>query len=85
VKLRARREGQPERVLAVAEKAERRLSGRFARLKARGKHANKVVIAIARERRAALRPAAAKDYDLEDRSRPASQGMTGETHDLRLR
>ena len=49
VKLRARREGQPERVLAVAEKAERRLSGRFARLKARGKHANKVVIAIARE------------------------------------
>lgn len=49
VKLRARREGQPERVLAVAEKAERRLSSRFARLKARGKHANKVVIAIARE------------------------------------
>lgn len=48
-KLRARREGQPERVLAVAEQAERRLSGRYARLKARGKHANKVVIAIARE------------------------------------
>jgi transposase len=49
VRLRARREGQPERVLAVAEKAERRLSGRFARLRARGKHSNKVVIAIARE------------------------------------
>jgi transposase len=49
VGLRKRREGQPERVLSVAEKAERRLSGRFARLKARGKHANKVVIAIARE------------------------------------
>jgi transposase len=48
-KLRARREGQPERVLAVAEEAERRLSGRYARLKARGKHVNKVVIAIARE------------------------------------
>jgi transposase len=47
--LRARREGQPERVLAVAEQAERRLSGRYARLKARGKHVNKVVIAIARE------------------------------------
>lgn len=47
--LRKRREGQPERVLSIAEKAERRLSGRFARLKARGKHANKVVIAIARE------------------------------------
>lgn len=47
--LRARRDGQPERVLAVAEQAERRLSGRYARLKARGKHVNKVVIAIARE------------------------------------
>lgn len=47
--LRARREGQPERVLGIAEKAERRLSGRYARLKARGKNANKVVIAIARE------------------------------------
>jgi len=49
VGLRKRREGQPERVLSIAEKAERRLSARFARLKARGKHANKVVIAIARE------------------------------------
>jgi transposase len=49
VGLRKRREGQPERVLAIAEKAERRLSGRYARLKARGKHVNKVVIAIARE------------------------------------
>ena len=49
VKLRKRREGQPERVLSVAEKAERRLSARYARLKARGKNANKVVIAIARE------------------------------------
>jgi transposase len=49
VALRKRREGQPERVLAVAENAERRLSGRYARLKARGKHSNKVVIAIARE------------------------------------
>lgn len=47
--LRARREGQPERVLSVAEKAERRLSGRYARLKARGKNANKVLIAVARE------------------------------------
>ena len=48
-RLRARREGQPEAVLAVAEQAERRLSGRYARLKGRGKHVNKVVIAIARE------------------------------------
>jgi transposase len=49
VGLRKRREGQPERVLGIAENAERRLSGRYARLKARGKHTNKVVIAIARE------------------------------------
>ena len=49
-KLRQRREGQPERVLAIeVENAERRLSGRFLRLKARGKHVNKVVIAVARE------------------------------------
>lgn len=47
--LRARREGQPERVLAIAQQAERRLSARYARLKERGKHLNKVVIAIARE------------------------------------
>ncbi|HEX8790323.1 MAG TPA: IS110 family transposase [Polyangiaceae bacterium] len=47
--LRARREGQPERVLTIAQQAERRLSARYARLKARGKHLNKVVIAIARE------------------------------------
>jgi len=47
--LRKRREGQPEGVLKVAEQAERRLSGRYSRLKARGKHTNKIVIAIARE------------------------------------
>ena len=47
--LRARRQGQPERVLAIAEQAERRLSSRYARLKLRGKHTNKVTIAIARE------------------------------------
>jgi transposase len=49
VALRKRREGQPERVVAIAENAERRLSGRYARLTARGKHKNKIVIAIARE------------------------------------
>lgn len=47
--LRARREGQPERVIAIAAEAERRLSSRSARLRLRGKDANKVVIAIARE------------------------------------
>lgn len=48
-KLRTRRKDQPERVLAIAEQAERRLSDRYLRLKARGKNVNKVVIAIARE------------------------------------
>jgi transposase len=47
--LRKRREGQPERVLTIAEQAERRLSARYLRLRARGKHTNKIVIAIARE------------------------------------
>ncbi len=48
-KLRARREGQPERVLTIADEAQRRLSTRCRRLVARGKPPNKVVIAIARE------------------------------------
>lgn len=47
--LRRRREGQPERVLTIAEQAERRLTSRYLRLKGRGKHTNKIVIAIARE------------------------------------
>jgi transposase len=48
-KLRARRAGQPERVIAIAEEAQRRLSLRFRRLTARGKSKKKVVIAVARE------------------------------------
>lgn len=48
-KLRARREGQPERVLSIADEALRRLTARYRRLTARGKTRNKVVIAIARE------------------------------------
>lgn len=48
-KLRARREGQPEGVLTIADEANRRLTGRYRRLTARGKTPNKVVIAIARE------------------------------------
>ena len=48
-KVRARRERQPECVIGIAEEAERRLSGRFARLSARGKSTKKVVIAVARE------------------------------------
>jgi len=47
--LRKRQEGQPQRVLTIADEAQRRLTARFQRLVARGKHTNKVVIAIARE------------------------------------
>ncbi len=48
-KLKARREGQPERVITIADEAQRRLTKRARRLLERRKHANKVVIAIARE------------------------------------
>jgi transposase len=48
-KLRDRRVGQPERVLTIADEAQRRLTTRYRRLIARGKTPNKVVIAIARE------------------------------------
>ena len=47
--LRQRRQGQPARVLAVADRAQQRLHRRFSRLSARGKMANKVVVAVARE------------------------------------
>jgi transposase len=48
-KLRERQAGQPQRVLTIADEAQRRLTARFQRLVARGKNTNKVVIAIARE------------------------------------
>jgi len=48
-KLRERQAGQPERVLMIADEAQRRLTGRYRRLVARGKNTNKVIIAIARE------------------------------------
>ena len=48
-KLRARRDGQPERVITIADEARRRLTMRYRRLVARGKAKNKVVIALARE------------------------------------
>jgi transposase len=47
--LRQRRQGQPAPVLAVADHAQQRLHRRFARLSARSKMANKVVVAVARE------------------------------------
>jgi len=47
--LQKRREGQPARVIAIADKAHRRLSDRYRRMTARDKEHNKVVVAIARE------------------------------------
>lgn len=47
--LRKRREGQPARVIATADKAQQRLYRRFHRLAARRMPANKIVVAIARE------------------------------------
>lgn len=49
VELQRRLEGQPEAVQQIAWKAQLRLCGRYRRLRARGKHYNKIVIAVARE------------------------------------
>lgn len=47
--LARRREGQPTRVIAVADRAQQRLHARYQRMLARGKPRNKVVVAMARE------------------------------------
>jgi transposase len=47
--LRHRREGQPTRVIAIADRAQRRLYGRRQRLTERGKAPNKITVALARE------------------------------------
>ena len=47
--LRKRREGQPARVIALADRAQHRLCRRYRRLAERGKPHNKVVVAVARE------------------------------------
>lgn len=44
-----RRAGQPARVVALADRAQQRLCRRYARMVARGKPHNKIVVAIARE------------------------------------
>jgi transposase len=48
-RLKKRREGQPARVIAVADRAQQRLHRRYRRLVERGKVPNKVVTAVARE------------------------------------
>ena len=47
--MRRKLEGQPEEVQAISWKAQVRLCGRHRRMIARGKHPNKVTVAIARE------------------------------------
>jgi transposase len=61
--LRRRRQGQPARVVAIADKAMQRLHRRFNRMTTKGIPSNKVAVAVARELVgfvwAALQPAAA--------------------------
>lgn len=47
--LRARREGQPARVLAIADRAQERLCARYRRMSERGKVHPKTIVAMARE------------------------------------
>ena len=47
--LRKRREGQPGWVIAIADRAQTRLSRRYWKLMMKGKHHNKAVTAVARE------------------------------------
>ena len=49
VTLRQRRQGQPARVIAIADRAQQRLCRRYRRLTERGKPTNKAVVAVARE------------------------------------
>ena len=47
--LAKRREGQPGRILALADRAQERLYARYLRMSARGKLHNKTIVAMARE------------------------------------
>ena len=49
INLRQRRQGQPPRIIALADRAQDRLWRRRARMAARGKPHNKIVVATARE------------------------------------
>jgi transposase len=48
-RLRERRQRQPARVIAIADRAQHRLHARYARLQTRGKTHNKIVVAVGRE------------------------------------
>jgi transposase len=57
----ARRAGQPDHVLQIAHRAERRLHRQYARLRARGKPGNVTTVAVARELACFLWAAAVTD------------------------
>lgn len=48
-RLRERRQGQPPRVITIADRAQHRLHARYRRLLARGKAHNQIVVAVGRE------------------------------------
>ena len=70
-KMAERRRGQPARVIAIADAAQRRLHRRYVHLSEKGKPKNKVVIAIVRELLGFLWAALHPDK-LESRSRRAT-------------
>lgn len=70
-KLAERRKGQPPRVIAIADAAQRRLNKRYRRMSEKGKPRNKIVIAIVRELVGFLW-AALHPNQLESRSRRAA-------------
>jgi len=78
-KLRERQKGQPERVLTIADEAQRRLAGRYRRLAARGKHHNKIVIAIARELVGFMWAALRDDHELARHGARNSARLEGPT------
>jgi transposase len=47
--LRRRREGQPARALAIADRAQQRLAARYRRMTGRGVAPPKTIVAMARE------------------------------------
>lgn len=77
VVLRKRREGQPGRVIAIADHAQDRLYRRYWKLLTRGKEHNKVTTAIARELAGFIWAALCQGHTMTPRSRPAEGAQRG--------
>lgn len=82
-KMRARREGQPERVITIADEAQRRLTLRYRRLTERGKMPTKVVIAVARELAGFLWAALRDDSERARQLKPLSKTGVGQRRQAR--